>query len=71
MEYSEAMNIKKVKDLESLLIKQLGYSFKRQAGSHAIFVKPFASSVSIPVHGKDIARGTLRQVLQVAYNIKG
>jgi len=69
--YNEAMRITKTNDLTRLLTRELGYQFARQSGSHAIYVKPNAASLSVPLHGKQIARGTLRQVLQIAYQVKG
>jgi len=52
------------------LIKALekkGFLFSRQCGSHAIYRNKDHLRVSIPVHGKkDIAPGTLRQILKDA-----
>ncbi len=44
------------------LVKK-GFVFDRQSGSHAIYMKASAR-VIVPIHGKrDIAPGTLRQIL--------
>lgn len=66
MSYNEAMTIKKTKDLESLL-KSFGFSLARQNGSHLIYKNASAGkSVSFPA-GREIARGTLRNVLKQVY----
>ena len=52
------------------LIKALekkGFQFSRQVGSHAIYKNKDGQRVTVPVHGKkDIAPGTLRQILSDA-----
>ena len=49
------------------LIKALekkGFKFSRQVGSHAIYKSKDSLRVTVPIHGKkDIATGTLRQIL--------
>ena len=69
MDYKSAMNIKRTRDLLKL-IESFGYIFARQNGSHMIY-KPLTPSMpalpSIPA-GRDISRGTLRNVLKVLYN---
>ena len=50
------------KQLTKALIKR-GFIFDRQSGSHAIYIKD-GLRVTVPIHGKkDIATGTLRQIL--------
>ena len=42
----------------------MGFILDRQTGSHAIYIKDNRLSVRIPFHGKkDVATGTLRQIL--------
>jgi len=53
------------KQLVKALSKK-GFSFDRQSGSHAIYIKG-RLRVTVPLHGKrDIAPGTLRQILSDA-----
>ena len=48
-------------------LKKIGFVLDRQTGSHAIYIKDDHLRVTIPFHGeKDIATGTLRQILNDA-----
>ncbi len=51
------------------LIKMLegkGFVFVRQSGSHAIFKKPGNKPIIVPIHSKDIPKGTLHGILKDA-----
>ena len=53
-------------DIVRLLRKQ-GFGFDRQSGSHAIYIHPDGRRTTVPMHAKrDIAKGTLRQILRDA-----
>lgn len=68
MSYNQAMDtIKKVKDLRKL-VESMGYQFARQTGSHMIYKADNKPSLVIPAN-KEIPRGTLRNVLKLAYGI--
>jgi predicted RNA binding protein YcfA (HicA-like mRNA interferase family) len=62
------------KELPSLKPKELlavlehaGFSVKRYTGSHAIlYKKGIPRPVSIPIHPKDLPRGTLRAITRQA-----
>ncbi len=44
--------------------ERLGYGIVRQSGSHVRLKYPGRTSLTIPVHhGKDLAKGTLRKVI--------
>jgi predicted RNA binding protein YcfA (HicA-like mRNA interferase family) len=44
--------------------KGLGFGFRRQSGSHAIYVRESDQArVVIPMHGRDIKRKTLRAII--------
>lgn len=44
--------------------EQLGFTFRRQSGSHAIYVRASDHArVVIPMHGGDIKRKTLRAII--------
>lgn len=46
--------------------ERLGWSFRRQAGSHMILTKPGSiASLSIPDH-RELAPGTLRKLIRLA-----
>ncbi|MFM9972921.1 MAG: type II toxin-antitoxin system HicA family toxin [Burkholderiales bacterium] len=66
MPYNEAMQIKKTKELIKL-VESFGYSLARQAGSHMIFTCPNRKNAVIP-NNREIARGTLRQILNCVYD---
>lgn len=45
--------------------EQLGFSFRRQTGSHAIYVRANDQArVVIPMHSGDLKRKTLRGIIQ-------
>lgn len=48
------------------ILEENGFVFIRQTGSHAIFKKPGNRIVIVPIHGKDIPKGTLLSILQDA-----
>jgi predicted RNA binding protein YcfA (HicA-like mRNA interferase family) len=62
------------KELPSLKPKELvavleraGFSLKRHTGSHAILYKSgIPRPISIPVHPKDLPKGTLRAIIRQA-----
>jgi predicted RNA binding protein YcfA (HicA-like mRNA interferase family) len=44
--------------------ERLGFQFRRQAGSHAIYVRASDHArVTIPMHGGDLKRKTLRGII--------
>jgi len=48
-------------------LEQAGFSIRRQTGSHAILFKPgIPRPISIPIHPKDLPRGTLRAIIRQA-----
>ncbi len=55
----------KAKELIKLLEKD-GFVFVRQTGSHAIFKKPGNKIIVVPIHSKDIPKGTLNGILKDA-----
>lgn len=49
------------------LLRQHGFVFVRQSGSHAIFKNDQKNKkVVVPIHSKDIPKGTLRGILKDA-----
>jgi predicted RNA binding protein YcfA (HicA-like mRNA interferase family) len=48
-------------------LEQAGFLIRRQTGSHAILYKPgIHRPLSIPIHPKDLPRGTLRAIIRQA-----
>lgn len=47
----------------SAVLLKAGFEFVRQRGSHRIYVKGEAAVV-VPWHGKDLRKGTLRQIIR-------
>ena len=47
------------------VLKKAGFVESRQKGSHKIFKKD-AMRVVVPVHGKDLKKGTLRAIIDSA-----
>jgi predicted RNA binding protein YcfA (HicA-like mRNA interferase family) len=48
-------------------LEKLGFQLQRQRGSHASYAHPDGRVITVPVHpGRDVARGTLRAIIQVA-----
>lgn len=41
------------------ILEEEGFVFVRQSGSHAIFRKPGNKIIVVPIHSKDIPKGTL------------
>jgi predicted RNA binding protein YcfA (HicA-like mRNA interferase family) len=49
------------------LLEQKGFVFDRASGSHQIYMLPNGSKrVIIPVHNKDLPKGTLHSILKQA-----
>ena len=49
------------------LLRQHGFVFARQSGSHAIFKNDQKNKkVVVPIHSKDIPKGTLHAILKDA-----
>jgi predicted RNA binding protein YcfA (HicA-like mRNA interferase family) len=49
------------------LLEQKGFVFDRASGSHQIYMLPDGSKrVIIPLHNKDLAKGTLHSILKQA-----
>lgn len=49
------------------VLRRNGFIFTRQRGSHAIFKNEFSKrKVVVPMHKKDIPKGTLRAILKDA-----
>ncbi len=48
------------------LLERNGFVFIRQTGSHAIYKKPGNQIVVVPIHSKDIPKGTLSGILKDA-----
>lgn len=45
-------------------LERLGYESVRQSGSHVRLKHPGRTSLTVPVHhGKDLAKGTLREII--------
>lgn len=55
----------KPRELIQLLLKH-GFVFVRQTGGHAIYKKPGNKIIIVPVHSKDIPKGTLMSILKDA-----
>ena len=52
-------------DLVRLLVRH-GFLFKRQSGSHAIYKHPDGRWAIVPMHRKDLKKGTLSHLLKDA-----
>ena len=49
------------------LLEQKGFVFDRASGSHQIYMLPDGSKrVIVPLHNKDLAKGTLHSILKQA-----
>ena len=48
------------------LLEENGFVFIRQTGSHAVFKKPGNKIIIVPIHSKDIPKGTLLRILKDA-----
>lgn len=47
------------------LLEEHGFEYKRAKGSHQIFFNPSTNiTVVIPVHGKDLKKGTFLRILK-------
>jgi predicted RNA binding protein YcfA (HicA-like mRNA interferase family) len=44
-------------------LERAGWRLARQRGSHAVLSKPGAGIVVVPMHNRDVPRGTLRAIL--------
>lgn len=66
---SDLMKVKKYNDLAKTL-SSLGYSERCNGGSHHVWSKTGAQSLSVPAHNSksEIAPGTLRNIIKL---IKG
>ena len=45
------------------VLERAGFFFRRQKGSHQIFVKDYRR-VTVPYHNKDVRVGTLRHIIK-------
>lgn len=48
------------------LLTDHGFVFVRQSGGHAIYKKPGNKIIIVPIHSKDIPKGTLMSILKDA-----
>jgi predicted RNA binding protein YcfA (HicA-like mRNA interferase family) len=49
------------------LLEQKGFVFDRASGSHQIYMLPDGSKrIIVPLHNKDLAKGTLHSILKQA-----
>lgn len=48
------------------LITKRGFTFLRQKGSHAIYTDTKGTLVIVPMHAKEISKGTLSRILKTA-----
>lgn len=48
------------------LLQQKGFAVMRQSGSHVRLGNNFGNKVTIAIHGKTIAKGTLMSILKQA-----
>ncbi len=48
------------------LLESNGFVFVRQTGSHAIYKKTGMQIIVVPIHSKDIPKGTLQGILKDA-----
>lgn len=48
------------------LLENHDFIFVRQSGSHAIFKKADGTMVVVPIHNKDIPKGTLHGIMKDA-----
>jgi len=56
-----------MKPLELIkLLEKEGFVFVRQSGSHAIYKKREYKIIVVPIHSKDIPKGTLNGILKDA-----
>ncbi len=46
------------------LLEQNGFIFVRQSGSHAIYKDTTKKMVVVPVHNRDIPKGTLHAIMK-------
>lgn len=47
-------------------LEKAGFVFVRQSGSHAIYKKPGMKIIVVPIHSRDIPKGTLHGILKDA-----
>lgn len=48
------------------LLEENGFVFVRQTGSHAIYKKAGNKIIIVPIHSKDVPKGTLLSILKDA-----
>jgi len=46
------------------ILKNLGFRFVRQRGSHAFYRHPDGRATVVPMHRGDLPRGTIREILK-------
>jgi len=54
----------KPKDLQKVLVNKLDFTVVRQTGSHCRLHGPKGERVTIPLHNKPLALGTLNSILK-------
>ncbi len=59
---SERLPSTKVNEMVRLL-ESLGFTKKRQKGSHAYFSHPDGRSTTVPIHPGDVSRETVKKIL--------
>ena len=63
---SQELPVLKSKEVVEVLLRA-GFTIKRQTGSHVILYKTeLRRPLSIPVHAKDLPKGTLRTIIRQA-----
>ena len=63
---SRELPVLKSKEVVEVLLRA-GFTIKRQTGSHVILYKTeLRRPLSIPVHAKDLPKGTLRTIIRQA-----
>lgn len=47
-------------------LQRAGYAIDHQSGSHAIMYKEGAIPVSVPMHNRDMKKGTVQHIIRMA-----
>jgi mRNA interferase HicA len=46
------------------VLEKLGFSLKRQHGSHAFYYRPDGRRTVVPIHSRDLSRVTVHRILK-------
>lgn len=48
------------------VLEKVGFTLIRQSGSHTVYRHPDGRWTTVPIHSKDVAKGTLHKILKDA-----